>query len=535
MDNDDNTDKKENFDTTTTQTRILRRNSILKSSDFDSKLMDEITSDETTRIRKSRRVSFSQRILVKTFDELQSKPNDSVTEVNTLANAKSSIIRSDLKKLNDLTNPRVDGSPTKSLNKTAEPNEDTSILPFNTTFETDSMINNLEGTNIECFKMKIENEIENLIIRNDNYDQKLETTLEESVLLENQQNETIHQAISDTTCGSIDSPPNLSLTKSMAIPDQNKTYEMVNNTAKTQIMDDFTTNSQIRVDETQTIQCHSCITITEPSLIDKTCDSEKTQTINKIFDIEPNIEVKSPNSSQLSVSKIKSRTTNKKSIDEAINKIKEKNRSINRSGFNLSSLNETLSNCEDLRETNNRNTENELKLALERSRNVIERMRALKSKLDDVGAKKKQELENLSKKKFERSNEIERIEAENLKMKTEIEKIRLDASIDPQLIYLLIDNNEENVDKHLNDLKNLTEKNKNNEKEIRDAKRKLDNLKDNVDIGFDQIESLRGNRDEKEKLTRLYKLIFDDKLVDFNVVNFDQDIIQLSFFNDLIQ
>ncbi|RMZ99666.1 hypothetical protein BpHYR1_043292, partial [Brachionus plicatilis] len=257
---------------------------------------------------------------------------------------------------------------------------------------------------------------------------------------------------------------------------------------------------------------------------------EKTQTISKIFDIEPNIEAKSPNSSQLSVSTIKSRTTNKKSIDEAINKIKEKNRSINRSGFNLSSLNETLSNCEDLRETNNRNTENELKLALERSRNVIERMRALKSKLDDAGAKKKQELENLSKKKFERSNEIERIEAENLKMKTEIEKIRLDASIDP-----LIENNEKNVDKHLNDLKNLTEKNKNNEKEIRDAKRKLDNLKDNVDIGFDQIESLRGNRDEKEKLTRLYKLIFDDKLVDFNVVNFDQDIIQLSFFKDLIQ
>lgn len=448
-----------------------------------------------------------------------------MTEANTLVNARALITRSDLKKLKDSTNSKVDDSPNMSQNKTIESNQDTSLLPFNTTFEPDSMINNLNSTNIEYVQINVEQEIENTSILKDDYDKNLENTFEESVLLENHQNETIQQLIPDSTCISIDSPPKASPSKSLILSDQNKTYEVVaNTTTKSQFMDDFTEKSQMRVDETQTIQKIHCITITEPSIINKTYDLEKTQVNNKTIDIEPSKEIKPSSPSMLSTSTIQSSIL-----------MSEKNRSINKSGFNLSVLNETLSNCADLIVTNGQNLENELKMALERSQGIVDRMKAMRNRMEEASVQKKQELDKMIKKNLDKNNEIERIKAENLKMKNEIEQIRLNASNDPELMTLLVDCGEANSIRHENELKNLVEKNKNNEKEIKDAKRKLDNLKDNVDIGFDQIESLRVSRDEKEKLTRLYRLIFDENFIDFNVVNFDQDTIQLSFFNDLIK
>lgn len=387
------------------------------------------------------------------------------------------------------------------------------------------MIDNINSTNLEYIQIKIEDEIENLTILKDNFDKNLENTLEESALLDNQQNETTHQLVTDTTCASIDSPPKLSPTKSVIMSDQNKTYEFVDNTiTKTQFLDECTEKSQLKIDETQTIQKIHCATLSEPSFNNKTYDLEKTHVINKTIDIEPQNETKPSSPPTLSTSKIQySGISN------------DKNRSINRSGFNLSTLNETLSNCAEFIVTNNQNLENDLKMALDKSKCLVERMRTMKAKMEEMSIQKKQDLDKLVKKNLDKSNEIERIKSENLKMKAEIEQLKLNASTDPKLMSLLIETDEEYKNTYEDELKNLLEKNKNNEKEIRDAKRKLDNLKDNVEIGFDQIESLRSNRDDKEKLTKLYKLIFNEKLIDFNVAYFDQDNIQLSFFNDLIK
>ncbi|CAF0892514.1 unnamed protein product, partial [Brachionus calyciflorus] len=527
---DDSNDKKENLNSTTTQTKILRRNSILKATDFDSKLIDEVTYDETTRIRKARRVSFSQKILVKTIDELQAKPNDSLTEANTQANAKSSTPRSGLKKLNDITNSKNESilcpQNKENLNETSH---ETSVLPMNTTISPDPIIDPCNATNIDIITMEMGSDYNEGVIFQDNHNKSLDKTIEESVILSNDPNETIAPVLSENLNVSMDSPQASPLkNKSYNLSNsKNMTYEVMdtNLTCKSQYNQDFDDKSQFKINETMTIQGINNRTynaITEPSLINKTYDLEKTQNINKKMDIEPEKDtLKLTTQSFL----------NTNSFIQSSTMINEKNKSLN---INLSVLNETVSNCADLISNSNQNIDNEMDLLKDRCVALRDKMKLFKAKLIEINKSKKSELEKANRDLDDTIELIQNKKSDIIKIKNEIHKLKLDAASDRRTVKLL-NFNESTMPKRQSEIKNLIDKNKNNEKELRDAKKKLDSLKDTVEIGFDQIKMLRMERKEKEKFINLYDSVFDEQFLDFKLLNFDQHLISLAFFNDLIQ
>lgn len=567
--------------TSTYRSSSSRRRSCLQKSINEGEKRGLEEEETTKNFRKSRRVSFSSKVHVKTIDDSVNDHNSSKEKL-TMENTKKNKLLADISNQN-LDNTQIKDESIKKSKQIEDPANHT-ILPVHYLNESTANIN-MDITNMEASNMDICNNSNSFI--------------------------NVSNSVNRTTLETSD----MNISNDMNLTVQNNSGNM----SKSMVGDLTMNNTNIPMNDVTVAVSIDETVMDDSTFVDKTLEVlspnidiiRSTQSLN-ITDREQSINIESNNKGDVSITVCKNITYNTDELNssdgnnentlekietsfeirdeaeqgpESVRKVNEKSmiKMVDSTYYIAESqINEiTMPTTQEMSFKNDCsmnysmgasnlsfNTSKLLQSLQHTSINELETSQAaidltvggyskssidqflhqnfkeLKDTLIEKIAEAKQikiHLENMEKEKKCRAVNIEKenvlskdfnkeLKAKYMSIREQISKIKIENGMN------IICSNVQNENEKLSEqIKELSQKNEKREKSLKHGTQNLADIKDKIQANTERIKSLQSTQIDEEKFLALGDQIFNNEVIEYTLVNLEQDNILLSFFFDFIQ
>lgn len=157
----------------------------------------------------------------------------------------------------------------------------------------------------------------------------------------------------------------------------------------------------------------------------------------------------------------------------------------------------------------------------------LEEMKRFKKELDKGHREKKQRKQTIVQDNELNREMIKNLNGKYLGIKEKLSQLKVECGLS------LFDSKNQQTDQK--ELDSMIAKNEANKLSLKNATQNLNDIKDKVRANSERIKALQSTQVEQEKFKNLSEQIFDKQVIEYTLVNFENDTILLSFFFDFIQ